>query len=74
MIATLVLTVVAVVVLLIQTPIIGALAAAAPGGDLTSLTSGRFAMILHSAGGMAVLVLATALSVDKSRGQTGSRI
>ncbi|MEO5807019.1 hypothetical protein [Devosia sp.] len=72
-IAKLVLTVVAVVVLLIQTPIIGSLAQAAHGGDLTSLASGRFAMILHSAGGMAVLVLATILSVYKPRGMTSSR-
>lgn len=68
----LVLTVVAIAVLLVQTPIISALAQAAPGGDLTDLASGRFAMILHSVGGMTVLVLVTALSIYKPRGMTAS--
>lgn len=73
-IVKLVLTGVATVVLLIQTPIIGALAQAAHGGDLTPLASGRFAMMLHSAGGMVVLLLATVLSIYKPRGMTTSRI
>lgn len=70
----LVLTVVAVVVLLIQTPTIAALSHAANGGELTQLAGGRFAMILHSAGGIVVLLFATVLSVYKPRGMTASRI
>ena len=66
----LVLTVIAVVVLLLQTPVISALSAAAVAGDLTGLSGSRVGLILHGAGGLVVLVVATILSIYKPRGMT----
>lgn len=66
----LVLMAVAVIVLLIQTPTINAPGEAAMISDFTALQAGRASMVLHSAGGLAVLLLATILSVYKPRGLT----
>lgn len=66
----LVLTVIAVVVLLLQTPVINALSAAALAGDLTGLSGSRMGMILHGTGGLVVLIVATILSIYKPRGMT----
>ena len=64
------LTVLALVVLLLQTPTIDALSEAAMAGNLVTMNGGRAGVILHSAGGMLVLLLATVLSVYKPRGLT----
>ncbi|WP_299753153.1 hypothetical protein [Devosia sp.] len=64
------LTVLAVVVLLLQTPIIDALGEAAMAGNMGTWNGGRAAVILHSAGGLLLLLLATVLSVYKPRGLT----
>jgi hypothetical protein len=64
------LTVLALLVLLLQTPTIGALSEAAMAGNLPTLNGGRAGVILHSAGGLLVLLLATVLSVYKPRGVT----
>jgi hypothetical protein len=74
-IVKLVLTVIAVAVLLLQTQTIDLLAATALRGNLTGLDTSRVGMVLHGAGGLLVLMLATALSIYKPRGMTayGSR-
>jgi hypothetical protein len=64
------LTLLAVVVLLLQIPTIDALAEAAMITDFSELQAGRAGMVLHSAGGLVVLLLATILSVYKPRGVT----
>ncbi|TIM70677.1 MAG: hypothetical protein E5Y52_01500 [Mesorhizobium sp.] len=69
-IVKLVLTVIALIVLLIQTSTISQLASAAADGTLAAATGGRFAMVLHAAGGAVVLVIATILSIFKPRGMT----
>lgn len=69
-IVKLVLTVIALIVLLIQTPTISQLASAAADGTLAAETGGRFSMVLHAAGGAVVLVIATILSIFKPRGMT----
>jgi hypothetical protein len=66
----LVLTLLASVVLALQTSSINALATAALSGDLTGLAGARFSMIVHGTGGLAVLTIATILSVYKPRGMT----
>lgn len=66
----LVLTLLVAVVLALQTSTINALASAALGGDLTGLGGARFSVILHGTGGLAVLTIATVLSVYKPRGMT----
>ncbi len=66
----LILTVIALVVLLVQTPVINALSTAALAGDFTGLSGSRTGMILHGAGGLAVLIVATILSIYKPRGMT----
>ena len=66
-VAKLLLTVLAVGVLLLQTRTIATLATAT---NLASLREAQMAMILHSAGGLGVLLLATLLSIVKPRGLT----
>jgi hypothetical protein len=66
----LVLTIVALAVLMMQTETVDLLAQAAESGTLTSYGAARFSMILHSIGGIAVLLTATVLSVYKPRGVT----
>jgi hypothetical protein len=67
----LVLTVIACAVLALQTGTIDALASAAQHGNITQLGVSRAGMILHSVGGLVVLMVAAALSVYKPRGITG---
>lgn len=69
-IAKLVLTLIAVVVLQLQLRTIDALAAAEASGDLATLTAGKTAMVLHASGGIVVLIVLTLLSVIKPRGVT----
>jgi hypothetical protein len=65
------LTLIAGLVLMLRTPTIDALSAAAlRGADLSAVMSDRIAMVLHGAGGLAVLVVVTVLSVYKPRGLT----
>ena len=64
------LTLFAIGVLLLQLDTIAMLSTAA---DLTLLATARFSMVLHSAGGSAVLLLATILSVYKPRGRLPRR-
>lgn len=66
----LVLTVLAVAVLLLQTRTINMLADMALAGDLTGMSGSRAGMIVHGAGGLVVLIVATILSVYKPRGMT----
>lgn len=71
----LILTAVALVVLLLQTRTIGALAALAAAGAIGPASrEGQNAMVLHSAGGLVVLLLAALLSTYKPRGLTGLRV
>ena len=69
-IVKLVLTVIALAVLLAQTGTIDMLADTARRGDVTGLADARAAMILHAAGGLLVLIVATVLSIYKPRGLT----
>lgn len=69
-VAKLALTVFAVVVLMVQTATIERLADAAAAGSLVGLEIDRLSMVVHAAGGLAVLVIATLLSVYKPRGTT----
>lgn len=69
-IVKLVLTIIAVAVLMLQTPTIDALALAARGGNLEGYAGARFSMTLHASGGAIVLLIATVLSVYKPRGLT----
>jgi hypothetical protein len=69
-IVKLVLTIIAVAVLMLQTPTIDALALAASGGDLEGYAGARFSMMLHASGGAIALLIATVLSVYKPRGLT----
>lgn len=66
----LVLTIIAIVVLLLQVGTIELLAAEAIAGDLANLAGARVSMLLHSAGGVVVLLAATLLSIYKPRGLT----
>jgi hypothetical protein len=66
----LVLTLIAVVVLMIQTENIGMVAQMALAGQMESLAGPRAGMILHGIGGLAVLVVITVLSIYKPRGVT----
>jgi hypothetical protein len=66
----LVLTLVAIVVLLLQTQTVDALSAAAASGQLAAYGGAKFSMVLHSTGGLAVLLVATILSIYKPRGLT----
>jgi hypothetical protein len=72
-IAKLVVTIVAIVVLLLQLPTIGYLAAAAAAQPLSpgDLGEGRMALVLHSGGGLLVLLIPALLSIYKPRGRTG---
>lgn len=67
-----ILTVIAFVVLMLRTPTIDALsrAAAAGGLDLGAMQQDRFSMVIHGAGGLAVLLVVVVLSVYKPRGVT----
>ena len=68
----LVLTLVALIVLLLQTGTIETLAALAAAGRIGPATlDGQMAMVIHSAGGLVVLLGATVLSTYKPRGLTG---
>ena len=66
------LTVFAIVVLLLQMRLIDAVAGIAAGRPLASgeLIGARMSFILHSAGGLVVLLLAVVLSIYKPRGTT----
>lgn len=64
------LTLVAIAVLMLQTQTVDALSAAARAGDLASYSGARFSMVLHGGGGLAVLLVATILSIYKPRGLT----
>lgn len=66
----LVLTVLAVVVLAMQLQTIDLLAEASRSSEVLGFQAGRFAMVLHSAGGLFVLCVAIALSIYKPRGVT----
>ena len=66
------LTLLALIVLLLQTDTIDTLAVFAAAGSIGSATlEGQWAMVLHSAGGLLVLLAATVLSTYKPRGLTG---
>jgi hypothetical protein len=65
-----VLTLIAFTVLLLQTSTINMLSDAALHGDLSAMNAPRMAMILHAAGGLVVLIVATVLSIYKPRGMT----
>lgn len=71
-VAKLLLTVVATVVLLLQTGAIGYLGAAAGERTLASahLRELRVSMVVHAGGGLLVLLLTTVLSVYKPQGMT----
>ena len=69
-IAKLLLTIIAVVVLQLQMRTIDALAAAEASGTLQTAAAGKNAMVLHASGGLLVLVVITLLSVFKPRGTT----
>lgn len=66
----LVLSVIAVVVLMIQTQNIGRLAQMALAGQMHGLAGPRTGMIMHAGGGMIVLIVITVLSIYKPRGMT----
>ena len=70
--AKLVLTLFATIVLLIQMPRIGLVAAAAAASALSSADyrADRLALVLHSAGGLLVLIAPLALSFYKPPGMT----
>jgi hypothetical protein len=74
----LLLTIFATIVLLLQMTVIGRVAAAAAQATLagSDLLDARMALILHSAGGLLVLLLPVVLSVYKPRGRTryGQRV
>ncbi|MEJ0097470.1 MAG: hypothetical protein WDM84_05420 [Bauldia sp.] len=70
-VAKLVLTVVATVVLLLQMNLIDGVAAFASAAALPpALGQARMALVLHSGGGLVVLIVAVVLSVYKPRGRT----
>jgi hypothetical protein len=66
----LVLTMIAVAVLMLQTPSVDALGDAALVGGLASYEGARFSMVVHGTGGLLVLIVANVLSVFKPRGMT----
>lgn len=72
----LMLTVLAAVVLMLQTQTINALAGAALAGNVAQTSEARLSMIVHGTGGLLVLLVATVLSVYKPRGMTnyGARL
>ena len=70
-IVKLVLTAVALAVLLLQTQSIDLLAQAARSGELSLYSAAKVSMVVHGAGGLVVLLVATVLSVYKPRGVTG---
>ena len=70
-IVKLVLTAIACVILLLQLDAIDLLARMALAGQLSALPGPRFSMVLHSAGGLVVLLAAIGLSIYKPRGMTG---
>jgi hypothetical protein len=72
----LVLTMLAAVVLMLQTQTINALAGAALAGNVAQFSEARLSMIVHGTGGLLVLLVATVLSVYKPRGMTnyGARL
>ena len=66
----LVLTIIATAVLMLQTQTIGMAAQMALQGDIATVSTTRFGMVLHGAGGLLVLLVLTLLSVYKPRGLT----
>ncbi len=66
----LVLTILSVLVLAVQLATINALSAAALSGTLAGTEGGQHAMILHSTGGVVVLILIALLSIYKPHGTT----
>jgi hypothetical protein len=72
LIAKLVLTVIALLVLLLQLPTIHGVASAAMARPLLpgDLSEARLALVLHASGGLAVLLLPLGLSMYKPRGRT----
>jgi hypothetical protein len=69
-IVKLVLTIIVLVVLLLQLDGIELASRAALSGDLGVNSGIRVSMVLHAAGGLAVLLFVTALSIYKPRGMT----
>lgn len=69
-IVKLVLTLIATLVLMLQTGTVSALAAAALAGDVSNLGQARLTMVVHGAGGLLVLTVITFLSIYKPRGMT----
>jgi hypothetical protein len=66
-----ILTLIAFVVLVLRTGTVDALSwAALSGFDLGAMQQERISMIVHGAGGLAVLLVVTVLSVYKPRGMT----
>jgi hypothetical protein len=72
-VAKLLLTLIAVVVLLLQFSTIDGVARAAMAAPLGSddLREARLALLAHAAGGLIVLLLPVVLSIYKPRGRTG---
>lgn len=70
LIIKLVLTILAVVVLMLQTANIGMVAQMALAGQMEGLAGPRAGMILHASLGLLVLVVITILSIYKPRGMT----
>lgn len=71
-IAKLVVTLFAIIILLLQMPAIASLAAAAANAPLAGgeLFEARASLIAHAAGGLVVLLIPTLLSIYKPRGRT----
>ena len=69
-IVKLVLTLIATLVLMLQTGTVSALAVAALTGDVSNLGQARLTMVVHGAGGLLILIVIIALSIYKPRGMT----
>lgn len=67
----LILTLLAYAVLLVRTATVNELAAAAQAGALAQVGQGKVTLLVHSAGGLVVLLIITVLSIYKPRGLTG---
>lgn len=67
----LILTIVAYAVLLVRTATVNELANAAMTGRVATMGQAKMTLLIHSGGGLAVLLVVTVLSVYKPRGLTG---